>query len=37
IQLGEEAKAKWYRKIIRETYSLYRKFAMFYHNNKVKK
>lgn len=36
IQLGEEEKAKWYRKISREIYSLYRKLAMNYKNSKLK-
>ncbi|MCG9723768.1 glycosyltransferase family 25 protein [Vibrio brasiliensis] len=34
IQLGEEEKAKWYRKISRELYSVYRKFVMKLFNNK---
>ena len=32
IQLGEENKAKWYRKPTRELYSLYRKFVMLISN-----
>ena len=28
IQLNEESKAKWYRKLSRELYSLYRKIKM---------
>lgn len=34
IQLGEEKKAKWYRKLSRETYSVYRKLAMKLFNKK---
>ncbi|UPQ88099.1 glycosyltransferase family 25 protein [Vibrio sinaloensis] len=36
IQLGEEEKAKWYRKPTRELYSLYRKISMSLANNKYK-
>lgn len=36
IQLGEEEKAKWYRKPSREIYSLYRKLIMTYKNSKIK-
>lgn len=36
IQLGEEEKAKWYRKPSREIYSLYRKLIMAYKNSKIK-
>ena len=36
IQLGEEEKAKWFRKPSREIYSLYRKLAMKYKNSKLK-
>lgn len=34
IQLGEEKKAKWYRKLSREMYSVYRKLAMMLFNKK---
>ena len=37
IQLGEEEKARWYRKLTREIYSLYRKLMMITHNKKLKK
>ncbi|MCG9750486.1 glycosyltransferase family 25 protein [Vibrio brasiliensis] len=36
IQLGEEEKAKWFRKPSREIYSSYRKLAMKYKNSKQK-
>jgi len=36
IQLGEEEKAKLFRKPSREMYSLYRKLAMKYKNSKLK-
>lgn len=34
IQLGEEEKARWYRKPTRELYSLYRKISMYFSNKK---
>ncbi|WP_158120193.1 glycosyltransferase family 25 protein [Vibrio metoecus] len=35
IQLNEEDEAKWFRKPIREFYSVYRKLAMYCHNKKI--
>ena len=36
IQLGEEKRAKWYRKPTRELYSLYRKIKMYQFNKKYR-